>query len=182
MRTGSSDFWQIPTIVDMIVRDSPRTVADFGCGHGKYGHLCREYLDGRLERIDSFDADSVRGAEKLNLVSLPDRRPGLVYDLGLMIDVIEHLDKADGYMVVNAMLFGGWCRRVLISTPLGFREQHVEGHHLEEHRSGWWPWNFRRYHWHQFRLFSSHKTRHLKLPSHPGFAVVISGGDPWNRF
>jgi hypothetical protein len=56
-------------------------------------------------------------------------------------------------------------RRVLITTPWGFRPQEVPGMPYETHRSGWLPWDFmRRYRVVEWRAFPGHRTRHLGLP------------------
>ncbi|EFK95920.1 conserved hypothetical protein, partial [sediment metagenome] len=65
-----------------------------------------------------------------------------------MLDLIEHLPKEDGFMVLrHAERIAR--RQILVFTPLGFFPQHVHdgekdgwglsGGALQEHRSGWFP-------------------------------------------
>ncbi len=60
----SSQHYHISKIMDLIIALKPKSVLDIGAGYGKYGVLCREYLelwDGRqnyherLRRIDSVE-------------------------------------------------------------------------------------------------------------------------------
>src|SRR5258705_3003535 len=42
----TSEHWQIPRVVDVLVRERPQSVLDVGAGYGKYGLLAREYGGG----------------------------------------------------------------------------------------------------------------------------------------
>jgi hypothetical protein len=164
----TSEHWQIPRIVDVMVRERPRSVLDVGAGYGKFGVLAREYAP--IERIDAVDANAprypvydhvylgdIRHLDQL----LPADAP--VYDLALFIDVIEHLDKPDAFGVLNQLT----CRakKVLITTPWGFRRQEIPGMPFETHRSGWLPWDFSRHvRVESWRAFPGHYSRWLRLP------------------
>ena len=59
----SSHHNQVSKILDIIINLNPQSVLDVGVGFGKYGFLCREYLelwDGReeykkfLRRVDGI--------------------------------------------------------------------------------------------------------------------------------
>jgi SAM-dependent methyltransferase len=164
----TSEHWQIPRIVDVIVRERPRAVLDVGAGYGKFGLLAREYAD--AVRVDAIDArpprfpvydhvylGDVRAVDSL----LPADAPR--YDLALLIDVIEHLEKPEGWKLLDALL--GRAGKVLVTTPWGFRPQEIPGMPFETHRSGWLPWEFgRRYRVHRWSVFPGHFTRHLRLP------------------
>jgi len=175
----TSEHWQIPRVCDVLVRERPRTVLDVGAGYGKYGVLAREF--GGAERVDAIDAvpprfpvyDHVVVGDIRQLAALlPPDAPR--YDLALFIDVIEHLEKAEGYAVLDALL--GRARRVLVTTPWGFRPQEVLGMPFETHRSGWLPWDFRgRYVVHQWSVFPGHFTRHLRWPRLWQLLVVLGG-------
>ncbi|HII30270.1 TPA: glycosyltransferase family 1 protein, partial [Candidatus Woesearchaeota archaeon] len=61
----SSSHYQISKIMNLVVKLNPSSILDVGVGFGKYGVLCREYLelgDGReeydkfLRRIDGIEA------------------------------------------------------------------------------------------------------------------------------
>ena len=164
----TSEYLQIPWIVDLIAREQPASVLDLGAGFGKYGVLTREYAD--PQRLDAVDANpprypvydhvylgDLRELERL----LPADAPR--YDLALFVDAIEHLEKAEAWALLDTLTRRA--RRVLVATPWGFRPQEVPGQPYETHRSGWYPWEFgRRYRVHAWRVFPGHLTRHLRLP------------------
>ena len=164
----TSEHWQIPYVVDVIAAERPTTLLDVGAGFGKYGCLAREYADPR--RVDAADAHApklacydhiylgdLRALDRM----LPADAPR--YDLALFVDVIEHFEKPEGRRVLEELL--KHARRVLITTPLGFRRQEIAGQPFETHRSGWYPWDFWGHHTvHRLRVFPAHFTRHLRLP------------------
>lgn len=164
----TSEHWQIPRIVDVLVREKPARVLDVGCGYGKYGVLAREYAGSTL--VDAVDVNPPRypvydhvylgDVRELDHV-LPERARD--YDLALFIDVIEHLETADAARVLASLMRRA--RKVLVATPLGFRRQEVPGMPFETHRSGWYPWSFgglaRVERW---SVFPGHYSRWLHLP------------------
>ncbi len=164
----TSEHWQIPRIVDVLVREQPKTVLDVGAGFGKFGLLAREYAD--AARVDAVDANPPRFAvyDQVYLgdlraldTLLPADAPR--YDLALFIDVIEHLEKPDAWKALDALVLRA--RRVLVTTPWGFRPQEIPGMPFETHRSGWLPWEFgKRYRVHRRSVFPGHFTRYLRLP------------------
>lgn len=105
------------------IRPAPKTVLDVGPGFGKYGVLLREYLDptpGQIDAVEAWtpyiDAHGLRGiygdvfpvdATRMGKEHLDE------YDLVMMGDVIEHMEKGD------ALAFLSNCRGwVVIATPL----------------------------------------------------------------
>lgn len=166
-RVPTSQHWQIPYILEEIADQQPSTVLDVGSGYGKFGCLAREYAS--PTRVDAVDVTAPRFS-LYDHVYLGDlREMGRVlptdaprYDLALFIDVIEHFEKAEGYRVLDELTRRA--RRVVVATPLGFRPQEIPGMPFETHRSGWWPWDFRRYQLHRWRIFPGHLTRWLGLP------------------
>jgi hypothetical protein len=173
----TSEYLQIPWIVDLIAREQPASVLDLGAGYGKYGVLTREYAS--PQRLDAVDANPPRypvydhvylgDLRQLDRV-LPQEAPR--YDLALLLDALEHLDKTEAWALLDAVV--GRARRVLVATPWGFRPQEVPGQPFETHRSGWYPWEFgRRYRVHAWRVFPGHLTRHLRLPRLWQIAVLL---------
>jgi len=173
----TSEYLQIPWIVELIARERPASVLDLGAGFGKYGVLTREYAGPR--RLDAVDANpprypvydhvylgDLRDLERL----LPTDAPR--YDLALFVDAIEHLEKVEAWGLLDSLT--RHARRVLVATPWGFRPQEVPGQPYETHRSGWYPWEFaRRYRVHAWRVFPGHLTRHLRLPRLWQIAVLL---------
>ena len=157
-------------MIDVISRENPLTVLDVGCGWGKFGVLTREYS--RAEKVDAVDVIQPRypvydhayqGDLRDLLQILPQGTPR--YDLALFIEVLEHLEKEEGWKVIGQLL--QVARRVLITTPLGFRPQEFAGLPYETHRSGWYPWEFGRLARVRYaRVYPAHYSRHLRLPSH----------------
>jgi hypothetical protein len=140
--------------MDVVMNLNPSSILDVGAGFGKYGVLCREYLelwDGRqnyrqfLRRIDGVEAfesyitplhrfiyDHIYVQDILLLVDKLDYR----YDLALLVDVLEHFTKADGNSLLKKMLSNN--RGVLISTPKKPSNQKaLFGNSYETHRARW---------------------------------------------
>ena len=173
----TSEHWQIPRVCDVLVRERPRMVLDVGAGYGKYGVLAREY--GGAERVDAIDVvaprfpvyDRVTLGDIRTLGTLLPPEPAR-YDLALFIDVIEHLEKREAYEVLDQLVRRA--RRVLVTTPWGFRPQEIAGMPFETHRSGWLPWDFgRRYVMHRWSVFPGHFTRYLRWPRLWQLLVVV---------
>jgi len=178
----TSEHWQVPWIVDAIIREQPTTVLDVGSGYGKFGVMVREFTT--ASRLDAVDAIPPRFAvydhfyqgDFRMLSALLPPEPAQ-YDLALFVEAIEHLDKEDGWRVLDEI--ARRARRVVVSTPFGFRPQEIPGQPFETHRSGWYPWEFRRkYRVHSVRIFPGHLSRHLCLPKLWQFLVVLSAARP----
>jgi len=175
---GTSEHWQIPKVIENVMRIQPKSVLDVGAGWGKYGLLVREYAP--VERVDMLDVSpprydvydhvyqgTVLEADRL----LPADAP--VYDLALFVEVIEHLEKEDGWKALEVLTRRA--RQVIVTTPLGFRPQEFEGLPYETHRSGWYPWEIgKRFKVLRTMLYPGHYTRFLHLPSHWQFLVVVT--------
>ncbi|MBN1424050.1 class I SAM-dependent methyltransferase [Candidatus Fermentibacteria bacterium] len=150
----SSDFSQISAVVELIILCQPMSVLDIGCGFGKYGVLAREYLelwDGRerysawTRRIDAIEAfepyitplhrfiyDHVYVGDAVNTLMTLD----LSYDLVLLVDVLEHLDRTAGALLLRRAAERG--RNMLIATPKNPGEQGAAFENPgEAHRSRW---------------------------------------------
>jgi SAM-dependent methyltransferase len=173
----TSEHQQIPYVVDAIVREHPASVLDVGCGYGKYGVLTREYT--AATRVDAIDVNPPRYPVYDHFYSGDLRQLGAVlpadaprYDLAIFLDVIEHFEKAEAWSVCDQLT--ARAKKVLITTPWGFRPQEIPGMPFETHRSGWYPWEFgSRYRVHHTTLFPGHFTKHLRLPRLWQLLVVI---------
>ena len=125
------------------------SMLDVGPGHGKYGLLAREYLHG-LERLDAIEAESRYLTpvlwEVYDTVQLGDVRDAPdslldAYDVILMADVIEHLEKQDGRELLERIS----CPVVITTPSVWFQNPEADnGWPTERHRSLWGPSDFNR--------------------------------------
>jgi len=109
----SSQHYHISKIMDNIIALKPKSILDIGTGFGKYGALCREYLelwDGRQKyeftrRIDGVEVfgkyitplhkfvyNNIFSEDIIELIDRLDFK----YELVLLIDVLEHFNKDQG--------------------------------------------------------------------------------------
>lgn len=149
----SSQYYHISKIMEMIISLNPKSVLDIGSGFGKFGVLCREYLelwDGRQKyefkrRIDCVEVfqqyisplhqyiyDNVYNNDILDIAPKLDIR----YDMILLIDVLEHFEKDDGIKLLKTLLTNNEC--ILVSTPKNPSPQKdAFGNVYETHKSIW---------------------------------------------
>lgn len=174
---ATSEYQQIPHVMSEMVRERPRSVLDVGCGWGKYGVLTREYTE--ATRVDGIDIQLPRYPVYDNvyvgdLLNLPTLLPADVprYDLAIFLEVIEHIEKPAAWAIVDQLCERA--KRVIITTPWGFRKQDIPGMPFETHRSGWFPWEFgRRHTLHRWQVYPGHLTRTLRLPRLWQLLVVV---------
>ena len=131
---GSSAVELITPIVTLIRMLNPSSVLDVGAGFGKWGFLCREYLEVWNDRVKKdeweLQVDGIEIFPEYHNVIQPyiydhiyyqDARkfkPKKQYDLVIACDVIEHMPKKDGLDLVNIMS-SSWSGNCIISIPLG---------------------------------------------------------------
>jgi 2-polyprenyl-3-methyl-5-hydroxy-6-metoxy-1,4-benzoquinol methylase len=156
----SSSHYQINEIMDLVVRLKPRKVLEIGPGFGKYGYLCREYLelwDGRnvygdwqcrIDCIEAFEKyiTPVHRQIYTNIYSgnALDLLPGLQehYDLILMVDVFEHFSLEEGNRLMKSCMEKA--DHVMVATPKSVNMQEdVFGNAFETHRQEWKRRNFK---------------------------------------
>lgn len=153
-----SSLTDVMTLI-MALDPPPQNVLDVGIGGGKYGLLCREYLTywerrGRrpVQRIDGIEPHlPAVGELQKNIydqILVGDARtilPSLkedAYDLALLMDVIEHFEKADGERVLRELQ--RVARVVLVSTPSFYYVQTGGGSNpYADHHSFWSPGDFK---------------------------------------
>lgn len=155
---ASSFSAQIPGIIHLIGKLNPASVLDIGKGFGKYGFLIHEYagIDNKkridhsltLKELSSINIDAVEADEDLMLPYLKDIYNNIYfgdvtkifstlpnYDLILMIDIIEHLDKNDAFAVLKYFLKNN-CK-LIIATPKEYFKQDLYESDFENHVSHW---------------------------------------------
>lgn len=142
MPTSNLALW--PWILNLVetVEPSPLHVLDVGPGHGKAAVLLREYLNHPPSRIDAVEAhkpyvDAFGLTQLYDEVYIGDVQ-GLhdsllaAYDLVLMADVIEHIEKDQALALLDRIP-----GRVVISTPVEFFSNGPGLPDSETHRSHW---------------------------------------------
>jgi len=162
MATSFAD--QIPIILWVVTSLKPTRILDVGKGFGKYGFLIHEYygIDSSLrpnpkltlKNQSSVTIDCVDINTDYAFTHLPDLYSRIIdrdiatnfkdltgYDLILMADVIEHLQKDDGDRLLRFFLASG--ANILVSTPLSFFQQELYGSDSEHHVSYWSRKDFR---------------------------------------
>jgi ubiquinone/menaquinone biosynthesis C-methylase UbiE len=123
-------------------------VLDVGCGRGVWGYLIREACDSIcIVGIDTYKPhlnfckrhrvyDDVILAD---VRSLPIKNDS--FDVALCCEVIEHLTKNEGLKLLNEIERIG--KKIIITTPNGYRPTGKIAVELETHRSGWNPSYFK---------------------------------------
>jgi len=113
---------------------------DLGCGCGSPIQHCSVSHSVGVEAFEPYlDESRKRGIHKeyiLEDISRLDFEPKS-FDAVIMIDVLEHLEKDSGRVVLEKA--EKWARKkVIVSTPNGFLPaESVEGNPFQAHRSGW---------------------------------------------
>lgn len=82
----------------------------------------------------------------VRMIAAADGFVGVSADAVVLLDVIEHMTRADGLNTLDHA-FEAARRQVVVYTPLGFVEQTTDawglgGDHWQTHRSGWTPEDF----------------------------------------
>ena len=151
---------QITHCLNKIIELQPRSVLDVGCGFGKWGYLCREYLDvfpgrpfkhqwtTRIDAIEFFEPYIMEHQRFLySNIMIGDVRDLCKtidnYDLIIAGDVIEHMFKDEAEEVVET-LYARANKLLMVNIPIGEGWLHPEqyGNPAELHRSEWYLEDF----------------------------------------
>jgi|UPI0004B9BC24 hypothetical protein len=162
---GTSNWQNISYCVELIRRVAPSSVLDVGVGFGRWGMICREFLDvwqGRvfreqwtttIEGIEVFERsiddyhdffyNRIYRTEAYDfLVTQKEQRK---YDLIILGDVLEHFTKRRGDELLRSCL--EISRYVLLNIPIGqdWPQGSEYGNEYETHRSDWNEADFQKY-------------------------------------
>jgi len=148
---GTSCWEHISTAIGWIRELGPASVLDVGIGFGKWGFLCREYLDvwcgsteksewrTRIVGIEGFQPYVHPGTRHVyDEVLIGDATEKIheagLFDLVIMADILEHFTRHwANCMLVNAVAIS---KAVLIVTPGGkWPQGALNGNEYERHRS-----------------------------------------------
>ena len=153
----SSMHQHLSVMVGEIIKTQPNTILDIGIGFGKWGFLSREYLETHYDRvypnqwtlkIDGVEIwqEYVEGFCWLkrfyNQVFIGDVYELIDtladYDLIIVGDVIEHMEKAKGLTLLRKLIKKA-TKKFLLSIPLKdwLHNKIVAGNPYEEHKSIW---------------------------------------------
>lgn len=151
---------QITHCLNKIIQVQPQSVLDVGCGFGKWGYLCREYLDvfpgrpfkhewtTRIDAIEFFEPYIMEHQRFLYTnIMIGDVRDLCKqidhYDLIIAGDVIEHMFKDEAEAVVET-LYAKSNKLLMVNIPIGEGWLHPEqyGNPAELHRSEWYLEDF----------------------------------------
>lgn len=142
----TSDHRQISTVLDLVLKREPHSILDIGVGYGKYGTLLREYLpDARIVGVepwakygdlrDDGDGDRWESYDAMLMQPWPNMSAGPttlalagrdIFDVALMIDVIEHYPSHGGMQDLGGQSPGQLdalyaacrvARAVIVATP-----------------------------------------------------------------
>jgi ubiquinone/menaquinone biosynthesis C-methylase UbiE len=147
---------KIPILINLIKKLRPKTIMDIGFGYGKYGFLIREYLrekDGAnwqpVKKIDGIEAFSnyVSTIQKeiYDNIFIGDATNMEIkdYDLYLMIECIEHMNKEKALNLLDRITKKG---KVIVTTPKKYTKQgEMHGNKYEKHISHWTKEDFKKY-------------------------------------
>jgi len=131
----SSTYTTISSAMHKIVIFNPKTILDIGIGMGKWGFLCREYLETWNKRVYPGDwVIHIEGVEAWrryvdlpwistlynkvyceDIVTAMHKLP--TYDLIIACDVIEHIEKDKAVEVFNWVVKNS--KLAVINLPLG---------------------------------------------------------------
>ncbi len=160
---GTSNWQNISYCVDLIRRINPAKVLDVGIGFGRWGMICREFLDVWNGRIyESSWSTSIDGVEIFknnisnyhfhfyNQIYNEDaykfiKRTTEKYDLIILGDVLEHFNKDIAIEILQESISKS--NYVLLNIPLGkyWKQDELYGNKYERHLSFWRKKDLKKY-------------------------------------
>lgn len=141
-------------IKDLLLASVPpetKSILDIGAGVKPFDHVSvsnHVCVEPHPEYVKVLQEKGFTVIEKTALEMLPTCPP---FDVVMLLDVIEHMDKDVGEEVVELAKKVA-TKAVIIFTPIGFMRQEFaegkpdpwgyNGHYWQKHRSGWMPEDF----------------------------------------
>lgn len=143
-------------VIQQICKINPHRILDIGVGFGKWGFLCRDYLEATKLRMVPKDwkviIDGVEPCEqyigelqkliynKIYNITIEEMlSEACSYDLVIANDVLEHLEKSIAWVVLNTLIKQN--KWVIVTIPLGDQLAENKTIHeeypYERHRSIW---------------------------------------------
>jgi hypothetical protein len=152
---GTSNWQNISFDIEVIRTIHPKKILDVGVGFGRWGILCREFLDvwdGRfspqdwqteiigieafkeyIQQYHSVFYSRIIHSDVLEYLSSTKE----TFDLIIIGDVLEHFQKDQGKLFLDLCLSKG--KYVLLNVPIGstWPQEMINGNPYEEHKSRW---------------------------------------------
>lgn len=131
---GLSHPRNVPTIMALVRQLAPSRVVDIGCGGGNYGKYLRDAFPAlHITGIDAYGDNRNALWECYDEVIVADARTCELppADLYLMVDVIEHMSRDDGFALISRLT-----APVIICTPRHW-PQAADENPYTEHVSEW---------------------------------------------
>ena len=122
------------------------SVLDIGCGIKTYSNIIKNKTS-KVITIDAWGNVSPDIVMDISKTKLPFNKNE--FDVGLMIDLIEHLDKNDGLFALDEAK--RVCKKIILLTPLWWDDNHENtsnsslwcyGNEYNHHKSLWSPDDF----------------------------------------
>jgi hypothetical protein len=193
---GTSNWQNISFCVELLRRIRPKKVLDVGVGFGRWGMLCREFLDVWDGRVfpEEWEIEIVGiEAYKKNIqpyqkhiysriikseASAYLSRTSEQYDLIILGDVLEHFEKEEGKKVLEICLSRS--QYVLAMIPLGknWQQDSVYGNSYEQHKSVWTMKEVQQYPWIIKKEFKDYIFRPFGVFVFSSLHHAIPGRDP----
>ncbi len=186
---GTSNWQNISYCVGVLRRLKPASVLDVGTGFGRWGVLCREFLDvwegrearslwqTRIEGIEAFPGclTPLHGYiyDRLHVGDAVEVLPALgVYDVVYLGDVVEHQAKSRAWDLLDEAVRHAR-QAAIVTIPIGDnwpQEMGWDGNAYHAHRSVWEPEDFDRYPGARRHAFSDFLGRMYLVAELPGGA------------
>ena len=147
----TKEYDKIKKILPLIPRNRKLTILDVGCGYGYWAFILRIWChpEPYIVGVDIYEPP-IRKMKKMGLydelfnIDILHYDSDKIFDIVIMGEIIEHLEKEDGYTLLEKM--ESMCRgKLIITTPNGYVPAGVGKDFVNPsaiHLSGWTEKNF----------------------------------------
>lgn len=115
------------------------SVLDLGCGLGRYKLECREYIGVDIKENEHVDI----------VADIREWLPRMEYDVVLMLDIIEHMEKHEGVEVLEGVM--EIAKKIILLTPIMWDDNNwsveLYNNPYQEHKSLWSADDFTSHRW-----------------------------------